>query len=204
MLSELVGNNISYYREDKPIIKDLDFSIKSGQILLITGKNGIGKTTLLRIIAGILNVKLGHIMLDGTDIKENYNQYKKNVTYLGHRNAFNPALTVERNLLFWAHLRDTEELILPAVYYFNLGEVMDVQYSKLSAGWQKRVALARLLISNAKVWLLDEPFSNLDHEISELLKSLIATRIQQHGILVMTSHTYVNMENIKHLHLKKI
>ena len=200
----LRANKITYLYNTTKIIKNLTFDIKSGSSLLISGKNGIGKTTLLRIIAGILQLTSGSIELNGEDIQEDYYDYKKCIAYLGHKNAFNDDLTVEQNLRFWGKLRDNYELILPAVYYFNLGEVMYVKYSELSAGWQKRVALVRLMIFDAIIWLLDEPFVNLDQYMQELLYGLLNTRIQQGGIVIIASHKKIETENMQKLDLDKI
>ncbi|MBQ4875243.1 MAG: heme ABC exporter ATP-binding protein CcmA [Rickettsiaceae bacterium H1] len=190
----LSAENISYSRDDKKIIDNLSFNIKSGEILFIAGKNGVGKTTLLRIISGIIKPQYGLIKLDDEDIWDDPDRYKKIMSYLGHKSAFNEDLTVEQNLTFWAGLRDTYELLYPAVYYFNLQEVINIKYLKLSAGWKKRVALARVMASDAKIWLLDEPFANLDREIKELFYGLLNSRVQQNGMLIITGHEEIELE----------
>ena len=200
----LAGNNISYCREGKSIINNVNFQVESNQTLMITGKNGSGKTTLLRIITGILQASTGTVTLDKKNIHDDYTQYKKFIVYLGHKNALYDDLTVEQNLHFWAKLRNTTELLLATIHFFNLIDILHIKCVKLSAGWKKRVALSRLMLANADIWILDEPYVNIDKEFQKILHNLFITRMQQQGILILTSHNIITMENMHHLNLEQL
>ena len=202
MKTTLYCNKVFYIHDNKNLINNFNFNIKLSDSVLITGQNGIGKTTILKIIAGLIEPTSGTIQFNEKDIQDDY-QYKKDTAYLGHKNAFSRELTVEQNLKFWASLRNTYELILPTIYYLNLLDIMHIQYSKLSAGWAKRIAFARLMISDAMIWILDEPFTNLDKETQSLLHSLLVTKVQHHGMLIMTSHEKIDMPNLHHIDLDK-
>lgn len=111
------------------------------------------------------------------------------MVYVGHKNACKDSLTVTQNIEFWAGIRNTRELIVAAVCCLQLQPVLNIRYGELSAGWRRRVALARLLISNANVWLIDEPFCNLDSATCELVLNLISIRSEQNGIVIITGHS---------------
>ncbi len=201
MCSNLSGSDISYFRDNRKVVSEVSFCLEAGQSLLITGRNGAGKTTLLRIIAGILEPDAGVIKIDGSNIHDDYFAYKKSIAYLGHKDGFNEDWTVEENLVFWARMRDTVEVIFAAVCYFGLDKFMYMKYSNLSAGWKKRVGFARMLISDAQIWLLDEPFASLDSVIEQSLLGLLNTRLQQDGIVIMSNHKQIELGNMKYLHL---
>ncbi len=204
MKTTLCVKDLSYTYGEKLIIDNLNLTLNEGEVIIITGKNGVGKTTLLRLMSGILPIKSGSITFNGESIEESGNEYKHSMAYLGHNSGFYDELTVGQNLEFWAGLRDSYELILPSVYFFGLVEVIDKLYAKLSAGWKKRVAFARMMISDATIWLLDEPFINLDTSMQELVSKLLQTRAQQNGIVVITTHIKLDIENARYLNLDKI
>jgi heme exporter protein A len=181
-------NNLSFAREDVNIFSNISFSVQEGQIIWIKGSNGSGKTTLIRILSGIIKNFSGEILFCGENIKNNYNDYYSYITYIGHKLACYNDRTVIENLKFWAKIRNTSELLEPAMHFFSLNRISDVQLKKLSSGWQKRVCLARLLLFNSRIWLLDEPFVNLDKKSRELLISLFKLRLNQGGIIIIASH----------------
>lgn len=180
-------HQLECYRGEKRLFSGLGFSLKPGMLMALTGANGSGKTTLLRIVAGLLKPEAGEILWDGEPIASQYD-YHRELLYLGHQPALKPELTVYDNLHFWATLRDAEMLVPTALHYFDLIPYADVPVAELSAGWQRRVALARLVVEPARIWLLDEPATNLDREGMLLVQALIDTRIQQGGIVIMTTH----------------
>lgn len=193
--------NLSFSREDTTILSDINFSLKPGQAMWIKGSNGSGKTTLIRILAGIIKNFSGEILFLGNDIKNSYSEYYPLITYVGHKLACFTDKTVLENLKFWAKIRDKNELVLPTLHFFGLDRILDVTLDKLSSGWQKRVSLARLLLFNSKIWLLDEPFVNLDSKSRELLTSLIEIRLSQRGIVVIASHDELKIESYDTLNL---
>lgn len=184
----LTFDNLSYYRNHKRIFDNLGYTVSLNSCLLLTGKNGSGKTSLLKIIAGIIKPNRGKILWNSEDVKNFYADFTSDIQYIGHKNFLKMNLTVLENLSFYAQLRDTEMLIPSAIRYFNLEEIIDTEIYKLSMGWQKRVLLAKLLCCPSAIWLLDEPTNNLDKKGKELLFNLISSRIRDGGIVITATH----------------
>jgi len=194
---------------DNIIFQNLSFTSFDSSILFLKGKNGAGKTSLLKVLAGLKSLDEGSIYWDGTNIKDHMEEYLSSmVSYLGHNNALKLEFTVLENLEFWASLKDTYELIMPALKFFELLEFADIKCLHLSAGWKKRVALSRLIISNTPIWLLDEPDNNLDATAKYLLQGLINTKVkEQQGIVIVSSHNffdpnYSNKLDLENFNLK--
>lgn len=185
----LTVDNLSFYKNHKKIFSNLGFSVAPQSVLIITGKNGSGKTTLLKILAGITKQTSGKLFWSDIDVEEIRDQFNGDLQFLGHKNFLKPELTVLENLQFYAKLQDTEILLPSALKFFNLEEIADKKTKTLSAGWQKRVMLAKLLCCPATIWLLDEPTSNLDKAGKEKLKGLIETKVNEGGgLVIITSH----------------
>lgn len=183
----LICENLRCIRGDRLIFEHLGFCLQEGSLLLLKGPNGSGKTTLLKILAGLLPSDEGGILWDNTSIKDN-NEFKRDMMVIGHKSGVKGDATVYENLRFWAKLYDTELLIPAALSFYNLNRFKDMRASQLSAGWQRRIALARLIVSPCKLWLLDEPTNFLDEEAVILTASLIEARVKQGGIVVVASH----------------
>jgi heme exporter protein A len=179
--------NLTYDLEDKTLFANLSLSLLPGSIYVLNGANGSGKTTLLKIIAGLKRDYQGDILWKNKPIDyQNFYQYI--LSYLGHENAVKLNLSVLDNLSLWADLKDNRLLITPALAQFKLLEYMSSKCEDLSKGWQKRVALARLIVSNGQLWLLDEPETNLDEEGRELLLKLLQVKINNGGMVIIASH----------------
>ena len=199
----LICNNITVNIKDRPLIKNLGFSLFDNTLMVIKGKNGCGKSTLLKIIAGFIKPANGEILWQGINIAEDYPLYQgTEIAYLGHNNALKPFLTVKENLHFYASLKNTAEMIEAATFQFGISEYLNVPIYKLSEGMQKKVALARMMICNAKLWLLDEPDNNLDDFGKEMLAKLIDIRTKEGGTVIMTSHSNLNLPYTAILHLE--
>lgn len=156
-------------------------------MLLLKGANGSGKTSLIKQIAGLLPVDEGQILWNGQPIIAN-EEYKRDLMYIGHKSAVKLDSTVEENLTFWGKLYGTEMLIPAALKFYDLAKFKDTPTGQLSAGWQRRVALARLIIAPCRLWLLDEPTNFLDEEAVALTAGLIESRVKQGGIVIAASH----------------
>jgi heme exporter protein A len=184
----LTVNSITHYKNQQLIFKDLGFSLGLGSALVLSGKNGVGKTTLLKTIAGLCRQDQGEILWNNENVQKFYPEFCADINYIGHKNFLKPKLTVWQNLSFYAQISDTEILLPAAIKYFSLEEILEKPVYQLSSGWQKKVMLAKLLYSPAAIWLLDEPTVNLDKEAKERLFNLVSTRIKDGGIVIIATH----------------
>ncbi len=199
--------NITHYFGDGfagiPLFEDVGYTMLPGGLLIVKGANGSGKTTLLKILSGLITPKNGFVFYDFnsgksfdpkvTEISEDYKAYFKHIHYLSHNDAVDPILTVKENLEFWAGLNDLKEGIAPAIKFFKLENVLDKECRKLSAGWNRRIALARLILRKSSLWILDEPFTNLDEEVIDLTLRMIASFCDQGGMVILSCHQEVNL-----------
>jgi heme exporter protein A len=183
----LVSENIRCMRGDRLVFDQLGFCLQEGALLLLKGANGSGKTSLINILAGLHQPDAGQVLWDGKPITGN-DDFKRELLYIGHKSGVKADATVEENLHFWAHLYQTETLVPAAMRFYDLHRYADTPASHLSSGWQRKVALARLIVAPCKLWLLDEPTNFLDEEAVMLTASLIESRVQQGGIVVVASH----------------
>lgn len=184
----LTINNLTFYKDNKKIFSNLGFSLSTSSALVVTGKNGCGKSSLLKIIAGISQPKSGEIFWDEQNVANFRDDFNGDMQFLGHKNFFKNELTVFENLNFYAQLRGTEVAVNSALSFFDLFEVAEEKVKKLSAGWQQKAMLALLLACPATIWLLDEPSTNLDKKAKEKLHGLIKTRIKEQGLVIITTH----------------
>jgi heme exporter protein A len=184
----LTIDNLSFYKDNKKIFSNLSFSLSISSALIITGKNGCGKSSLLKLIAGIYEIQSGRVLWGNEDIENFSDDFNGDMQFIGHKNFLKPELTVKENLEFYADLRGTKNAVTPALEFFSLRELQNSMVKTLSAGWQQRVILTKLLACPATVWLLDEPSNNLDKDGKEQLHELIKNRIKDRGLVILTSH----------------
>ncbi|NBX52880.1 MAG: heme ABC exporter ATP-binding protein CcmA [Proteobacteria bacterium] len=184
----LTLENISFEKNYKTIFKNLSFSLSISSALIVTGKNGCGKSSLLKIIAGIYEINQGKILWGNENIKNFRDDFNGDLQYLGHKNFLKPELTIFENLKFYSQLNGTELTLNSALEFFDLAEKRHQFVKNLSTGVQQRVMLAKLLACPATIWLLDEPSSNLDKEWRKKLYDLIKNRIRDKGLVIMATH----------------
>lgn len=184
----LTIENLSFQRGDKEIFSNLGFSLYVGAALIVCGKNGAGKTTLLKIIAGISKESKGNILWGNENINNFRADFNGDLQYIGHKNFLKPELTVLENLGFYADLHDTKNSVGAAIKFFKLEDKISEKIKNLSAGWQKRVMLAKLLACPATIWILDEPTNNLDEEGKKLLYGLVQTKLDNQGVVIIATH----------------
>jgi len=184
----LTADNLSLFKDDKKIFSNLGFSLSKNSALVIRGDNGSGKTSLLKILAGISGSSAGSVLWGGVDIKEMMEDYLGDSQFLGHKNFLKKSLSIRENLEFYAKLNETNLALNSALSFFELNDLQDKKIKDLSAGWQKRVMLAKLLACPASVWFLDEPSNNLDKKGKEKLHGLINSRVKDGGVVVLTTH----------------
>jgi heme exporter protein A len=184
----LTLENISFYRNDNKIFERLSYTLSISSALIITGKNGSGKSSLLKIIAGLYPLESGNILWGNENIKNFRNDFNGDLQYIGHKNFLKNNLTILENLKFFSKIHDTELSINFALNYFDLKNIQNIAIKNLSAGMKQRVLLAKLLCCPASIWLLDEPSTHLDNIQKEKLHGLIKTRIKDKGMVILTTH----------------
>lgn len=199
----LSAHRLAFSRDDEPVFGPLDFSLDRGETLLVEGDNGSGKTTLLRVLAGMLPPGAGEIRFDGNPVSRDSRNGR--VLLLGHRPGMNPSLSARENLHFLAGLYGcrADSSATSAMQRVGIAGWIDEPLHTLSAGQKKRVGLARLLLLAGDIWLLDEPYANLDRHGIDLVNALIAEHCGQGGAALVTSHGAVRFADprARHIHL---
>lgn len=185
-------------RDDIPLTPPISLLVEGGQMLAVNGSNGSGKSTLLKTIAGLVPLYRGGITVNGEW------PAARNPLYLGHKRGLASGMSVYDNVAFWAQAVGCPELTAAAIHYFDLGDSAGIPVEHLSAGWQQRVALTRLITMQAWLWLLDEPTANLDTQGISLLQSLMQSRLEQGGIILVATHTQMYFNSIKSINISMI
>lgn len=180
----LTGEGLAAERGGRTVFSGLGFAVAAGEMLAVTGPNGAGKSTLLRVVAGLLQPAAGALRLD----PEPEAGIPASVHYFGHLDALKPSLTVADNLGYWRRLYDGRGDIEEALDQVGLAHLLDLPAGRLSAGQKRRVALARLLVSKRRVWLLDEPATALDTAAEATLGRLIAAQLAGGGLVMAATH----------------
>lgn len=188
----LEARALSFQRQDEPVFAPLDFRLHTGELALIEGDNGSGKTTLMRILAGLLHVGDGELRWRGEPLQRD--QCAGEILFLGHQLGLKADLSPRENLQIAAGLNGSREGMSAAevLIEIGLGGYEDEPVRRLSAGQKKRAALARLLLLPATLWLLDEPYANLDRTGIALVNQLLEMHTARGGAVMVTSHGAVS------------
>lgn len=202
-LNELEVHKVSCWRGDKCLLQQMSFTLRSGDMAQLEGVNGAGKTSLMRIIAGLARPENGAVLWNQDSIHDHTAPYHENLLYIGHKLGLKDVLSAYENLAFYqaSFAKPNRQSILDALEKTGLGEHTDSYIKHLSAGQQRRVALARLYLTPACVWLLDEPFTAIDkHGVAQLI-DLFKQHAQNGGIILFTSHQHIDDDSIKRITL---
>jgi heme exporter protein A len=196
--SDLVAEALACRRGERMVFAGLSFRLPAGGALLLTGSNGSGKTSLLRILATLIMPAGGRLFWGAAPVEGDVAAYRAQLDFVGNQDGIKPGLTPRETLMFWAALRGIElrrspGLVEAALTAFALDLVADWPCRWLSAGQRRRTALARLVAAPASVWLLDEPTSALDDENQARLERLIAEHRAAGGRVVVASHAPIEL-----------
>lgn len=187
-MPELVVQDVSCSKRDRILFENLSLRISSGQVIHLRGPNGAGKTSLLRIIAGLSQADTGTVLWNSQPLNA---AYFETMVYLGHKSGLTASLSALENLQYWAHLHQvpcSETLLYDLLTRLGLVGLEDLPVKMLSAGQQRRVALARLWLKPGQLWILDEPFTALDTAGIALIEQHITQFVASGGAVILTSH----------------
>lgn len=198
--------NLECVRGDKQLFSKLSFAMEEGSLLHVHGPNGSGKTTLLRAIAGLVLPEEGEIEWDGRPAHRQRDEFNRHLIYQGHHYGLKFELTGYENLRVFANLSGfniSEHDVEDALKRVGLARCVELPVKVLSQGQKKRVALARLLLQPAKLWILDEPFVALDVAAVSMLLAMLDKHVASGGMVILTTHQEVDIEvgKLQHLHL---
>jgi heme exporter protein A len=196
---DLVAENLACRRGERLVFTGVSFRLAAGGALMVTGANGSGKTNLLRLLATLSAPAAGRLVWGSAPIEADIAEHRARLHYVGHQDGVKPALTPRETLGFWAALRGFElsraaPLVDMALAAFALDAVAEWPCRWLSAGQRRRLALARLIVAPASLWLLDEPTSGIDHDSQVALEHAIAAHRASGGRVVVASHTPIDID----------
>ena len=197
LYSDFEIRDLECTRQDIILFQDINFRLNTGQILQIDGVNGSGKTSLIRILAGLIKPTAGEVYWKGIPVPRCRYEYQREISYIGHLNGIKEGLTSVENLRV-AH--DLANIKVPVNFpgileRIGLAGMEEVYVNAMSAGQRRRLALARLLIDNKKIWLLDEPFTSLDAEGKIIIEQMITEHSNAGGIIVFATHQPLEMKD---------
>jgi heme exporter protein A len=182
----LQAAGLAAFRGERLVFSEVDFAVRAGEVLLLTGPNGSGKSTLLRLLAGLLRPAAGMLTWGGANVFADLPAHAGRVAYVGHQDAVKPGLTTAENLRFSARL--SGGIVQDALDAVGLEELGDLPARMLSAGQRRRLALARLLLSRAPLWLLDEPTLGLDAASVDRFGVMLDAHRASGGMAVAATH----------------
>jgi heme exporter protein A len=194
--------NLCFERDEIKVIDRVNLELNSGDLLQVEGCNGSGKTTLLRLLTTAIKPTSGRIFYQGKKLSDCRYEYCSNIIFIGHQIALKERLTPVENLNWLSSIGLSQDSINRALDLVGLRDFETAPSWSLSAGQKRRVALARLIVSNAKIWFLDEPFTAIDTQGIGLMKQLIDDHVSKGGAVVFSTHQSVDMKNVRRYSLK--
>ena len=191
-MNELKIEDLTCYRGENLVLKDLNTKLKSGETLVIRGSNGSGKTTLLRVLSNFIKSYNGKILFNGHNVLEDAN-YRNYFNFVGQKNSLKDNLSVKNNLKLWEIIYQKNISYSKLLEDFNMSHLLERDVASLSDGQKKCISLLRLNFAESKIWYLDEPFVFLDEENSQILIQKIKDFNTNNGIVIITSN--INLQN---------
>ena len=198
---QLEASGLVCLRGGREVFRGLEFSVVGGEAILVTGRNGAGKSSLLRMIAGLVRIAAGRLEIADADPERTL---PEQAHYLGHQDALKPSLTVAENLGFWTRYLGGTAPPRPALGAVGLEAVAELPAAYLSAGQRRRLSIARLVAVPRPIWLLDEPTSALDREAQETLAGLMRQHLSGGGLILATTHGPIGLDGAKELRLGEV
>jgi len=186
------AKGLSLFRGERCLFEGVDFALAPGQLLLLRGPNGSGKTSLLRGLCGLIDFEEGELSWQGTPVSDDPQAFRTQFEWYGHKTGFKSDLTAEENLDFEASLGPRSEMTSrEALERLGLTHQRLLPVRSLSAGQQRRASLARLLVADAPLWIMDEPYTNLDVQGRELVDHVLAEHLDAGGLAIVATHLEV-------------
>lgn len=201
-LARFEAEDLTCVRGGRRVFTGLSLSLGSGGALLLHGPNGTGKSSLLRILAGLLRPAGGRLLWNGTAVRDDPESHRARLHYVGHLDSLKPLMTPAETLTFFAATRAKPANAAAALAAFDLADLADLPGRYLSAGQKRRTALSRLIASPAPLWLLDEPTVTLDVESTAQLERLMAAHRAEGGMVIVATHTGIALEGAERLDLR--
>ena len=199
MTAKLSATDLTLFRGERCLFSDLGFALNPGELLLLEGQNGCGKTSLMRAIAGLLEFETGEVYWDGKPVREYRQAFHAEMIWMAHRTGLKLDLTLVENLNFESRLRASLDADFESVLErLGIQRLKRLPVRSLSAGQQRRVALARMLLSKAQLWFMDEPVTNLDRDGRKLVIQLVNEHLGAGGMCVMAAHQEIEIQGTMH------
>jgi len=197
------AHSLTCIRDDRVLFEGLSFNLRPGDLLQIDGANGSGKSSLLRILCGLLWPEEGEVRWSGKDIRDARQEYQADMAYLGHVCGVANELTGLENLAWFARLHSARPGSRPMDLLASVGLAGFEQtpVRRFSAGQRRRLGLARLLLSPARIWILDEPLTSLDVQGVELVRAMLMAHCGKGGLVILSTHQPILIECPRHLQL---
>ncbi len=200
----LLASNLTFNRSDQIIFEGINISASSGKIIFIKGNNGSGKTTLLKTLLNLLQPAEGEIYWKGKNINKNIFDLYNSTTFISDYNSSTPEMTVLENLFFWRKISSStinDDSILNLLKFLNIDQYTQKKAMHLSQGELKKLELTRLILEQKKLWVLDEPFNNLDINSVGLINDTFIEHTENEGIIIFSSHFDPDLRNLETIQL---